>query len=167
MNFRQTDEEPSVKLRNVTYLGVALAMALLFATGATAGCVDPVATDVWMVKSGGLWKDGDHYGNYRVILSRKGVEHARDDVQVQISRIEGRERSIVHCVDLKSPGLKGYVADIRIHSISEQAAAIELSIEMKAMEDIVLQDVFLVSADGSVQQIAEAKYLDLLDFPAR
>ncbi len=103
-------------------------------------------------------------GNYRVLVSKIGVEHSQDKVQVQLSRITNSTREIVRCIDLDAPGMQGYVTGIRIHSINSSAAAVELAIEMKAMEGVTLHSVHLVSMNGTVKEIQKASYTDLTDF---
>jgi hypothetical protein len=46
---------------------------------------------------------------------------------------------------------------------SNKLTAIAVKIEMKGMGDVVLEDVFLVSNDGKVSKLAEAKAVDLED----
>ncbi len=154
-------------MKTNTHPGLLLALAaasVLAPSGARGECLAPTDDDVWMVRSGGYWKQEGRYGDFRVILTRTGVEHAQDRVQVQISGDDGKNRTILRCLDLPSPGLKGYVQDIRIRSVDDRVAAIELPVEIKAMEGIVLLDAFLVSVDGKVEQISEAKYADVTDF---
>jgi len=145
-------------IRSAHRLWVFGVVALLFAPDANAGdCVDLSSPDIWMLKSRGTWTDGDDYGHYRVVVYRKtGRDHSQDRVQVQITQAKERLRVAVRCIDLDTPGLKGYVRDIRIQPVNDQAAAIELSIEMKAMEGVILQDVFLVAAAGRVEKILDA-----------
>jgi len=129
----------------------------------TARCANPATdTDVWMVRSGGLWKEGATYGNFRVLLVRQGVEHAIDHVEVQVTTAKDSARAIRSCVVVHSPGLKGYVTDIRIHSVDTKSAAIELDVEMKAMNGVILKEVFVAFADGRVTLVSEAKYVDLM-----
>lgn len=123
----------------------------------STAAIDP---DVWMVKSGGLWKLNGEYGNYRVLVVRRGVEHAMDHIEVQVTTVN-HKRGIRHCSVVESPGLKGYVTDIRIHPIGTTRAAIEVDVDMKAMDGVILKEVFLASADGQVTPLVEAKYVDL------
>ena len=127
-------------------------------------CIEPASADVWMIETGGLWNAGEKFGNFRVVLMRQGLEHSSDKIQVQIRRLDEPVKEILRCIDLSSPGAQGYVTKIRIHSINDSSAAIELSVVMKAMYEIILQDVFLVSINGTVKQIQKARYEDVSDF---
>ena len=133
-----------------------LAAGASVANAIETDCVPVLAPDVWMSKTGGLWTQGDRYGHYRVVVVRSGVEHSIDRVQLEILRVKDETRTIVHCIALPSPGLKGHVIDLRIHSISESAAVVTLDIEMKAMEGIVLRDAFIVAPTGQVLEVSIA-----------
>lgn len=131
---------------------------------ALSECVDAASANVWKVESGGLWKSGGQNGNFRVVLTKTGVEHAQDKIQLQIIQLDGAARKVVRCVDLDAPGLQGYVTEIRVHAVSDVVAAVELSIEMKAMESVILGQVYLVSSSGAVKAIQKANYADISDF---
>ena len=154
---------------------VALVVALqMLTSGASVAnaietdCVPALGPDVWQVKTGGLWEQGDWYGHYRVVVVRSGVEHSFDHVQVQIMRVvDHKTWTIVRCIALPSPGLKGYVVDLRIHSVSKSAAVVTLDIEMKAMDGTILMDAFIVAPTGQVREVSTAKSKDLLDFPPK
>lgn len=132
---------------------------------APPACANPATNpDVWLLRSGGLWKQDSAYGNFRVLVVRKGVEHALDHVEVQVTSIVDDDTTAIrHCSVVPSPGLKGYVTDVSIRSVDDRWAAIELDVEMKAMDGIVLKEVFLASSDGQVLPVVEAKYVDLFN----
>lgn len=131
------------------------------------GCRQARDVNVWLLKTGGHWEDGDAHGHFRVLVVRKGVEHAIDSVRVQVTRtIDAKnKREIVRCVDLGTPELKGYVEDVGIVEHGEKRAAIYVDISMKAMEDLVLREVFIVSSNGKVKKVVNADYIDLFDEP--
>ena len=155
-------------------VALALAVAPLAANAlepeeCSATASDP---DVWMVRTGGLWTVDGSYGHFRVAVRKVGVEHSRDLLEVQVISVEGdsledEHRKLLRCTLLKPPLLKGYVESIGIRSVSERAAVVELDIEMKAMEGVVLREVLLVFPDGRVEKVVEAKYVDILDLLGR
>ena len=151
-------------LRLVAIAFVSAVVCVATESLADSSCVTAASEHVWHIESGGLWEVGKAAGNYRVVVTKVGVEHSQDKVQVQLSRITDSAREIIRCIDLDSPGLQGYVTGIRIHSINSSAAAIELAIEMKAMEGVILQSVYLVSVNGTVREIQKATYTDLSGF---
>ena len=128
-----------------------------------AACLSATNDEVWLAKTGGLWTQGDHYGHYRVLVLRKGIEHAIDQVQVQWLEADDKAnvRHARTCINLESPGLKGYVTDVSFKKVDNNRTAIGIDIEMKAMYDVVLREVYLVSAKAEVRRVVEGKYVDL------
>jgi hypothetical protein len=129
----------------------------------SAACAPASDGEVWMVKTGGTWKQGARYGHYRAVVIRKGVEHATDWVQVQFMEADDKAnvRRVRGCVNLDSPGLKGYVNDLSFKKIDDTHTAVSIDIEMKAMNDIVLRDVFVVDAKGEARRAVEAKSVEI------
>jgi hypothetical protein len=127
--------------------------------------VEAAGPDVWLVRTGGFWKQGKRFGHFRVVVVRKGIEHATDWAQLQIleSNDQTQKRRVTTCIDLNTPGIKGYARDVTFSKASNKLTAIAVKIEMKGMGDVVLEDVFLVSNDGKVSKLAEAKAVDLED----
>jgi hypothetical protein len=70
---------------------------------------------------------------------------------------------VTTCVDLLTPGLKGHVRDVTFSKASDKLTAVAVKIEMKGMGEVVLEDVFLVSNDGKVSKLVDAKAVDLGD----
>lgn len=130
---------------------------------AARACSPSTGDDVWLVKTGGAWRQGTRYGYYRVVVQRKGIEHAADAVEVQISEANDQTgtKPIKTCVPLDTPGLKGHVSDVWFTKISDSRMAIGFDIEMKAMKGIVLREVFVVSSDGETKRVNEAKSVEL------
>jgi hypothetical protein len=131
--------------------------------GPTKACQPASDGEVWMVKTGGLWKQGARYGHYRAVVLRKGIEHATDWVQVQFLEADDRTntRRTSGCVNLSSPGLKGYVTDLSFKKIDDTRAALSIDIEMKAMNDLVLREVFLVDIKGEARRVVEARSVEI------
>lgn len=125
-----------------------------------------VPQDVWLVASGGLWEQEESVGRYRVVVLRHGSEPAEDTVDVEILKIVGdlgSERHVtLRTIRLPSPSYKGNVISAHIHSVSKIAAVVDLRIEMRAMNGVVLSDVFLVSPAGEVRPIVVARGVELL-----
>lgn len=131
--------------------------------GPSKACTPASDGEVWMVKTGGAWKQGGRYGHYRAVVVRKGIEHATDWVQVQLLEANDKTnaRRVRGCVNLDSPGLKGYVSDLRFTKIDDTHAALSIDIEMKAMKEVVLRDVFVVDAGGAARRVVEAKSVEI------
>jgi hypothetical protein len=127
--------------------------------------VDAAGPDVWLVRTGGFWKQGKRFGHFRVVVVRKGIEHATDWAQLQLleSNDQSQRRKVTTCVDLLTPGLKGHVRDVTFSKASDKLTAVAVKIEMKGMGEVVLEDVFLVSNDGKVSKLVDAKAVDLGD----
>lgn len=132
---------------------------------APSACTSSADPDIWFLKTGGFWKQGSRFGHYRVAVLRRGIEHAVDWAQLQVveSDEKTQQRRVTACFDLQTPGLKGYVRDIRFKKAADKLTAIEIDIEMKDMGDIVLTDVFLISSDGKLTKLVNAKTTDLGD----
>jgi hypothetical protein len=119
-----------------------------------------------MMKTAGIWRSGTKYGYYRIVVRRQGFEHGMDQVELQILEADGNamKRQPVHCIDLETPGLKGYITDVTLRAIDDRIVAIELDIEMKAMDGIVAREILVASYDGKVRVVAEAKSIDVTLF---
>jgi hypothetical protein len=126
-------------------------------------CVAATDAEVWMVKTSGTWKQGPRYGYYRALVLRKGIEHASDRVQVQF--LEADDKANVRrprgCVNLESPGLKGHVSDFSFKKVDDTHTLLSIDIDMKAMNDLTLRDVFLIDARGEARQIVDAKSVEI------
>jgi hypothetical protein len=156
-------------------LALALASVVLSPRLARAGgpamesCSTSGEADVWLMKTGGFWRSGGRYGHYRVVVKRVGVEHAIDWAELQIVEVDdrGNTRRITRCVPLRSPGLKGYVADVAFTKVDDTHANISLSIEMKALGRALRSEVFQVSPSEPPRRLVEAKGSEPDDPPAR
>ena len=70
-----------------------------------------------------------------------------------LSVAEGSNK-IGRTIKLDSPGYKGHVKNVSLIDINElNGLPFTIDIEMKAMEGIVLRDVYLVSPDGKVNAL--------------
>lgn len=109
-----------------------------------------------------LWRFETKQGYYRARLERIISEPSADFVNVEWLELEddGRLRS-TRDISLKTPGYKGYVADLSFHKLDEQRQVLYVDIEMKAMRGIVLREVFLLTSGGSSQRLVEANFLDI------
>ena len=118
--------------------------------------------NLWLAKSFGSWTEDEKSGYYRVMVYRAIGEssHGFDSVFVDILE-RGETRGIKNSVELDTPGYKGYVRDVSFKKINATTMAVLLDIEMKAMDGLVLREVFLVSPDGSSRKLVEAKYQDI------
>ena len=130
---------------------------------AAKSCLPAADGEVWMAKTAGTWKQGARYGYYRAIVVRKGIEHATDWVQVQLLEADDNAnvRRVRGCINLESPGLKGYVSDLSFKKVSDNQMALSIDVEMKAMNDLVLREVFLIDSSGSARRIVEARYVEI------
>lgn len=130
-----------------------------------ATCIDAADPDVWLVKTGGFWKQGKRFGHFRIVVIRRGIEHATDWAQLQtIERDDQIQKSrAIACTDLNTPGVKGYARDVTFTKANNKLTAVSIKIEMKGMGDVVLEDVFLVSNEGKVSKLVEARAVDLED----
>jgi hypothetical protein len=126
-------------------------------------CTPAADGEVWMVRTGGTWKQGARYGHYRAVVLRKGIEHASDWVQVQFLEADDKTntRRVRGCVNLDSPGLKGYVSDLTFKKLDDTRTTLGIDIEMKAMNDVVLRDLFVIDAKGEARRVTEAKSVEI------
>lgn len=98
--------------------GLALLMSILVVQG-RPGANDqpyaPVATDIAIVQSGGLWEVGKRWGRYRAVVRRGcSPEHCYDDLFVEwLEEGEGRARKVVGTKHIREiPGLT-HVSEVR------------------------------------------------------
>jgi hypothetical protein len=127
-------------------------------------CVAALDPHVWLVKTGGIWRQGDRYGHLRVVVQRKGIEHAIDWVQVQILESDDKagEQRTRACLDLETPGLKGYVNDVTFTKIDDTHVAVGLDLEMKAMNGLALREIYVVDTRApAAKRVIEAKSIEL------
>ncbi len=119
-------------------------------------------SNILMAKSTGVWSKGKDYGYFKVIAYRDGLEHPADKVRVLITRANGESnnQAIRKDIQIKSPGIKGYVQDLSLAVVNNQLS-LGVDIEMKAMDGIVLRESFLISVDGEVKVVAPVKYIDI------
>jgi len=117
-------------------------------------------SNILMAKSTGIWSKGKDYGYLKVIAYRDGLEHPADKVRVLIIRVnaESNNQIIVKDIQIKSPGIKGYVQNLSLIIVNNQLS-LGIDIEMKAMDGIVLRESFLISVDGEVKVVAPVKYI--------
>lgn len=142
----------------ITIIGIALAVP----ANAASPAVPP---SLWMAKTAGTWKSGSDYGFYRVAVYRLTGEHASDTVEIQIIKAgsDGSAKEVIKTVPLESPGYQGYVQEISFTKINDQLMSISLDIEMKAMEGIILREIYLVTPDRKVRNLVKAKYQDIYE----
>lgn len=109
-----------------------------------------------------LWMQTSH-DVYKAKLFRiLGREHAQDFIQVDIfKRLETGKLQTIKTIDLPSPGYKGYVDSFSFKSVGSDRVALSIHIEMKAMDDLVLTEIYLIDNSGKFKQVTEAKYVDL------
>ena len=124
---------------------------------------------LWMAQSAGVWKKGNDYGNYKILVFRQILEHSRDRVEVQITRIvpakketDNPTEEVIRSFWLDTPGIKGYVDAIHLQMIDDQRMALTLDIEMNAMNGVVLRELYLLQSDGKYKLLKSADYIDLL-----
>ena len=148
--------------KHIFSLLVIISIALMLPLNAAEPDVPP---SLWMARTAGTWKVGSDYGFYRVAVYRLTGDHASDTVEVHIikSGPDGDAKEVVKTVPLEVPGYQGYVKDITFTKINERMMAVSLDIEMKAMEGIVLREVYLVTPDGKVRNLVIAKYQDIYE----
>lgn len=122
-------------------------------------------SDLWISKTSGTWESGKDYGYYRIlVLRRPGKEHSQDDVYVQVVKRGENVNKIERTIKLDSPGYKGYVKDIELVNIEDiNMVAVHMDIEMKAMNGIIMREIYLVSPSGKVKPLVQAKYMDIYD----
>jgi hypothetical protein len=151
-------------MRKISVL-LLVTLQFFFVQACSAGPEELDYSNLWMSKTSGTWEIGKDYGYYRVLVTRKtGKDHAQDDVYVQIAKRTVDSNKIERTIKLDTPGYKGYVRDIELVNISgANSVAVHIDIEMKAMDGIVLRDVYLVSPDGKVKTVVQSKYMDIYD----
>jgi len=141
---------------------VVLLILFLFAATCEAVENNYVDENVWMVKTQGTWSNKDDYGYFKIIVLREIGEHGADKVLFQMLKVkENSTLEVVKIIEIPSPGYKGYVKDVSFVSIHNGKYLIALDIEMKAMNGIVLRDVFQIFSDGTFKKIVNAKYVDI------
>ena len=126
--------------------------------------------DLWLAKSLGMWNQNTgEYVKIRVMVYRKrGEAHGYDIVFVNILERSENSWALRKSVELDTPGYKGYIRDVALKRIDDERMAIIFDIEMKAMEGLVLREVFVISPSGVARRFVEAEYIDLfipLDCP--
>lgn len=118
---------------------------------------------LWMVKTAGIWSGEDIVVFYRVKVYRvPGEAHSGDDVVVEILEQDSSGKQFIKkSVQLDVPGYRGYIKDVSFKEIDGERMAIVFDIKMKAMEGLVLREILLISPNGEVKTIVEAKYRDV------
>jgi hypothetical protein len=157
-------------MRMMPALAVCVACAVVCghtsssASGATA-CIGGADPEVWLVKTGGFWEQGKRLGHFRIVVVRRGIEHATDWAQLQILERDDRagKTKVAACVDLDTPSVKGHIRDVRFMKTPGKRTAIALEMQMNGMGEVVMQDIFLVSGEGKLSKLVEAKAVDLDD----
>ena len=131
----------------------------LFAGLASAETIE----NIWLLKTGGIWEKNNQYGYYQAHVVRSGLEHVTDTLFIlEILADEKKNtKSISRRYEIPSPGIKAYVHDIHFQMIDKQRMLLYIELEMKAMENTVLREVYLLSPGGKYQLITEAKYKDI------
>lgn len=123
----------------------------------------PDIAQLWLAKSGGIWREGERYGFYKVLVYREGTEPAQDRVLVNVTQVQSpaQNQQVIRSVWLDTPGIKGYIADIGFKMIDNTRMALTLDIAMKGMDGLTLREVYVVRADGTYRQIQAANQLDI------
>lgn len=113
--------------------------------------------DVWLVKSTGTWSHAEAYGYYRVVLYRKGGEHAEDAVQVEILQATGDFRPLVRIkvIPLPVPEYEGFVRDIAFGKHTDTSIDIIFDIELKVPEGRLRRDTYKVDISGTYKLTAQ------------
>ncbi len=121
-------------------------------------------SNIVLAKSAGIWSEEKNYGYFKVIVYRVGLEHPIDKVKILITQVNTRlnNQAIIKEIELESPGIKGYVNDLSLAIVNNQLS-LGMDIEMKAMDNIVLRESFLITRNGSVKVIMPARYTDIYD----
>ncbi|MDT8375873.1 MAG: hypothetical protein RQ867_03930 [Mariprofundaceae bacterium] len=117
-----------------------------------------VTGSVWLVKTSGTWELNNEYGYYRVVVTREGNEHARDEVYIQILNNSFEHK---RTIKLETPGYQGYIKNVSFNNISDNKMAISFEIEMKGMYEITQKEVFIITPKGKVEKVIATKPLDL------
>ena len=144
----------------------AIVLLMLFAASVFTSCVtanddEPKVADIYLAKSIGIWEAGKDYGYFKVIVYRMGLEHAQDKVRVIMTKAEAEKQQVIDDIWLDTPGIKGFVNDISLKMINSSRMALALDIEMKAMDGVVLREVYLIEKDQKPKLIAPVKHIDI------
>lgn len=147
----------------ITVSAVLALLALLGGFRAQASTNETDVATLWMAKSAGIWKSGDRYGYYKALVFREGIEAAKDKLLIVITQVDPKNNTqeIIKKYWLNTPGIKGFVTGLAFNMITEDRMALSVDIEMKAMEGIVLREIFLLGPDGSFKRITNADYVDV------
>ena len=126
-----------------------------------------ISSDLWMTKTFGTWKNGTQQGYYRALVFRRvGEAHNFDEVVVQLLELEPNgHRKLIKSIPIPSPGYRGYVVDVSFVRLDDARTAVAIDIEMSAMGEIVLRDVYIVSPKGRLKQVVVAGYKDIANDP--
>ena len=138
---------------------------LILITYSTLSCSQNYdISNIVLAKSVGVWSEEGNYGYFKVIVYRMGLEHSIDKVKVLITRVNAKlnSQTIIKEIELESPGIKGYVKNLSLAIVNNQLS-LGMDIEMKAMDNIVLRESFLIKKNGSVKVIMPARYVDIYD----
>ena len=113
-------------------------------------------SNLWMLKS---------YGPYKAkVYKLPGRGASGDYVQVDIYDVsDDGHRKLIKTVDLPTPGYKGYVKDIKFYSVENDRVAILFEIDMKGMEGVVLNDLFIMEASGQYKMLVDAESISLFE----
>lgn len=121
-------------------------------------------TSLFMCKTGGTWEGKDStYGYYKALVFREGLEAAKDRILIQITQMNEKteKETVKKQFWLDSPGIKGYITDLTFTQIDGERMALSLDIQMKAMENLVLREIFILRPNGSFKKIVNAEYVDV------
>jgi hypothetical protein len=155
----------ALKLTTTTLIG---ALCLASAACATTPPTQPPWPTLWMAQSAGIWKTGDDYGYYKVLVFKQIMEHSRDRVLVQITGLLPPEKGaevgtevVLHSFWLDTPGIKGYIDAIHFQMIDDQRMALMLDIRMRGMDEVVLRELYVLHPDGTYKLLQSADQIDL------
>ena len=134
-------------------------MLLLFIALLASPCIAAESYDdknLWLLKS---------YDLYKVKVYRtSGRAHAGDYVQVDIyERLANGDRKLSKIIDLPTPGYKGYIQDIIFNTVKKDRVAVTFHIQMKAMEGVILTELFVINNKGEYEKLVNATYADLFE----
>ncbi|MDH5545233.1 MAG: hypothetical protein OEZ43_06550 [Gammaproteobacteria bacterium] len=136
-----------------------LVLVWLFAGWVNAETIE----NIWLLKTGGIWEQNNQYGYYQAHVVRSGLEHVTDKLFVLelLADEKKNTKSIARRYEIPSPGIKAHVHDINFQMLDKQRMLLYVELEMKAMDNAVLREVYLLSPGGKYQLITEAKYKDI------
>ncbi|MDH5727627.1 MAG: hypothetical protein OEZ58_01370 [Gammaproteobacteria bacterium] len=145
---------------------ILLLFVLLFSQALFAEKLQRNETDLWLAKKAGIWQHGDDVGFFQAKVYRQGSEHAHDRVVIVVTQVVGKEgeEKMIHQFELPTPGIKAYVQDLKLKALDDKRMALFLDLEMKAMDGVVLREVYLLNRLGKYKRISEAKYVDIYDW---